>query len=167
MTGWNVDTLKEHIDSILAEHQHAHDQQHTANERALDAAFAAQKSAMQTAFDSRERATDAAFAAQKSAVEAALAAAKEAVQKAETAANSKFDSVNEFRGQLADYQRTLMPRAEVAVMMGAMQEKLDALTHRMDRNDGRSGGLNAGWGYLVGAVGLAAAVIGIVLALLR
>jgi len=43
----------------------------------------------------------------------------------------------------------------------ALSDKIIALTTRMDRGEGRSSGLNAGWGYLIGAIGLAATVISI------
>lgn len=113
------------------------------------------------------------FEAQEKAVEAALIAQKEAVQKAETAAEKRFDSVNEFRAQLSDQATTFMPRREAESSMRAMTEKyeqlaktnadnIDALERRQDRNEGRSSGLGAGWGYLVGGIGIVGAVIGII-----
>ncbi len=52
------------------------------------------------------------FDAQEKAVAAALAAAKEAVVKAETAAEKRFDSVNEFRNTLKDQAGTFITRGE-------------------------------------------------------
>lgn len=113
------------------------------------------------------------FEAQEKAIQAALTAQKEAVQKAETAAEKRFDSVNEFRAQLSDQAATFMPRREAESAMKAMTEKyeqlaktnannIDSIEHRMDRNEGRSSGLGAGWGYLIGGIGLIAAIVGIV-----
>jgi len=45
----------------------------------------------------------------------------------------------------------------------AAEKRFAALEKWQTLNEGRSGGLNAGWGYLLGAVGLASLVIGIVL----
>jgi hypothetical protein len=51
----------------------------------------------------------------KEALTAALAAQQKAVDKAEIATAARFESVNEFRGQLGDQARTLLPRAEYEV----------------------------------------------------
>ncbi len=143
------------------------------------------------------------FEAQEKAVTAALDAAKEAVAKAETAAEKRFDAVNEFRAQLADQASTFMPRNEYNVQYQSLNEKIDAglktngdkieaafktmteritsevkvLSARLDRITtstgeslgslnvsnaevrGHSAGLNAGWGYLVGALGIVTSVI--------
>ncbi len=70
ISGWTVDTLKEHLESMAAAYDRRYEQR---------------------------------FEAQEQAVTAALNAAKEAVQKAEVAAEKRFDAVNEFRGQLAEW----------------------------------------------------------------
>jgi ElaB/YqjD/DUF883 family membrane-anchored ribosome-binding protein len=58
------------------------------------------------------------FIAQEKAVEAALSSAKTATEKAEFAAERRFDSVNEFRGQLRDAQSLYITRSEVAAIVG-------------------------------------------------
>lgn len=58
------------------------------------------------------------------AVGAALSAAKEAVVKAETAAEKRFESVNEFRGTLSDQQRMLMPRTEAELRFSALESQM-------------------------------------------
>jgi hypothetical protein len=100
------------------------------------------------------------FAAQESAVQAALASAEKAVVKAESAAERRFDSVNEFRATLADQARLLMPRAEAESAMKSLTEKLDALQMRVNARDDRGRGMGDIWGYIVGAVGILALVIG-------
>lgn len=72
---------------------------------------------------------------------------------------------NEFRGQLADQQATFITRSETLARAQANADKIDALATRLDKTEGRSGGFNAGWGYLVGAVGLMGAIIAIFFAL--
>ncbi len=127
ISGWTTDTLKAHLDSIIAQ-----------NDRRYTERFNAQESAN-----------------------------KYAQEKA-----------NEFRGMLDDVGKKQMPRAEAETLirstadrwnaqLSSVNEKVDALQARMDRNDGRSGGINAGWLILVAAVGLIATIIGIVFAIRR
>lgn len=118
-------------------------------------------------FEAQEKAVAAALTAQKEAVSAALAAADRAVAKAESASDKRFDSVNEFRGALADNFRTLMPRSESEQARAIINEKIDALTARVNQREDRGQGRGDVWAYVVGAVGLIAAIISIVFALTR
>lgn len=90
----------------------------------------------------------------------------------EAATKYAQEKSNEFRGSLEDIGKKQMPRTEAEAIFKALgekmeslaranAEKIDALQARVDRNEGRSGGLSSGWGYLVGAVGLVAALIAI------
>lgn len=139
---WTVDTLKEHFESRF-----------TAQEKALDAALAAQ-----------EKGTA-----------AALASADRAVVKAETAANDRFNGVNEFRGQLADQVATFPSRSEVDAQFKALADRIDvtttnhaallgALAERVGAIEGKALGTSTLFGYLVGAAGFVAAVVGVVIA---
>lgn len=94
------------------------------------------------------------FDAQEKAVAAALSAAKEAVAKAETAAEKRFEAVNEFRGQLTDQAATFVTRAEYEATRRGDVARVDELKGRVDTSGGRAGGLSAGWAALLGAVGL-------------
>lgn len=86
------------------------------------------------------------------------------------------EKANEFRGSLDDVGKKQMPRAEAeaefkairdqsAGRLQTLNEMIAGLQARLDRMDGRSGGLNSSWAYLVGAVGLLAALIAIFLKL--
>jgi phosphopantetheinyl transferase (holo-ACP synthase) len=90
------------------------------------------------------------FNDQEKAVSAALTAAKEAVVKAETAAEKRFDSVNEFRKTLSDQTSTFIPRPEYTQRLNSMDEKINSITR-----------------ICVGAVMLGIAVITVVLLILR
>jgi hypothetical protein len=127
----------------------------------------------QQRFDSQTKALDAALAAAKEAVQTALVAAEKATSKAEVAADKRFDSVNEFRSQLADQAATFIPRAESEARMNALaelveakfaglMEKVSELSEYNSRAAGRTVGIGAGWNYLVGFIGLIVAVITIV-----
>lgn len=115
-----------------------------------------------TRFEAQDKAVAAALAAQEKAVTAALAAADRAVAKAETASEKRFESINEFRGALADSARLLMPRSEAEQSFRSMTEKLDELTTRVNARDERGRGLSQGWLFLVAAIGLVATVVGLV-----
>lgn len=137
-----------------------------------------------------DRLTDAKFVtfrtlidSQAEKVKLALDAAQTAIDKAEIAneksrdrlaedIKSRFESVNEFRGQQKDIIATFMPRAEFdafrrtyseqhALLRDRYAEEISELKGRLDKTEGKGAGLNAGWGYLLGAVGVVGAVIAI------
>lgn len=174
VSAWTVDSLNAHYAQVLNERDRRYEQRFVAQEKAVADAF---------------------LAAEK-AVGAALAAAKEAVNKAESASEKRFESVNEFRAQLADQQVTFLPRNEYNAQHEALEQKVEAaekaLDHKIDsvakglaegihrngqlisalgirieRAEGQRGGLKEGWGFLVGAVGFISALAAIVVALTR
>jgi len=104
---------------------------------------------------------DVRFEAQGKAVDAALAAAKEAVTKAEIASEKRFESINEFRGTLADQQRTLMPRTEAEKDAETFRMGQDELRARLDRMEGQGLGKQSGVAWIVAA----ASLLGMLLAL--
>jgi deoxyribodipyrimidine photolyase len=106
------------------------------------------------------------FTDQDAAVKAALAAAEKAVVKAETASEKRFDAVNEFRQTVNDIVNKMMPRSEAENSVKANADKIDALATRIDRTEGRSTGLNAGWVYLVAGIGLLATIVSIITAVI-
>jgi hypothetical protein len=121
-------------------------------------------------FDTQEKAMAAALSASDKAVMAALAAADRAVAKSETASEKRFESVNEFRGALADSARLLMPRLEVEQIIKSVVDrveannaKIDAVTSRINSRDDRGRGMGEIWGYVIGALGLCAAVASFIL----
>lgn len=105
------------------------------------------------------------FDAQTMAIGAALNAMKEAVTKAEAATERRFESVNEFRQTLSDQAGTFISRVEFEALREANAERIRELTARLDRTEGRATGFSTGWGFLVGAVGVAAAVIAVAIKL--
>ena len=102
------------------------------------------------------------FTASEKAINAALAAADRAVMKAETAAEKRFESVNEFRGTLSDQQRSLMPRSEADVEFRAMRQIIDDLKTRMDKNEGKSKGFETSWLIFIGLGGLILTLLGLI-----
>jgi hypothetical protein len=138
-------------------------------QRALDAALAAQKEAVTKAETATERIAARAIADQETMreevaerltalrreLEAATAAQKEAVLKAEEATERRFESVNEWRGQSADRERS--QAAERAAMVGSfvlrevaetqfagLETRLSTLQSQVDMQTGqREGALSA------------------------
>jgi hypothetical protein len=105
------------------------------------------------------------FADQDKAVQAALLAAKEAVLKAEVASEKRFESVNEFRGQLADQTATLMPRQEYTVQHAALMEKVNDLTDRVNISDGKARGSQITVGKIYAGLGAAVTILSIIVIL--
>lgn len=92
-------------------------------------------------------------------VEDRFAAIKEAVLKAENATERRFESVNEFRGTLDNQQRTLIPRAEVDVIVKGLEGKIDTNTKQLAALNAERMGIRGGWGYAIGLLG-AISIIG-------
>lgn len=98
------------------------------------------------------------FEASKEAVQAALSAAKEAVIKAELASEKRFESINEFRGQLADQASTLMPRAETEIRLKGITERIEVIDKSVVRSEGRNNGFQLSWGIFLAVASLIAYV---------
>lgn len=98
------------------------------------------------------------------ALRAALAAAEKANDKAEKAQQGINKTQNEFRGTLKDQAATLMPIKEAEAKFDDIQKQINSLLSVQTSSQGKSFGLQAGWGYLTGAIGLAAIIISVILA---
>ena len=99
----------------------------------------------QTQFEARDKAIAAALAAQDRATAAALVSAEKAVAKAEESQLRVNIGQNEFRGALKDYTASLVTRAEVEQWSKAMEDKVAAVTERLNLQAGRSSGVNGTW----------------------
>jgi molecular chaperone DnaK (HSP70) len=82
------------------------------------------------------------FEAQTQGITAAMSAAEKAITKADNATEKRFDGVNEFRGALDDYTKTLAPRSEVATLKESMTKSLGEIEKRLERIDGRKEGMS-------------------------
>lgn len=107
------------------------------------------------------------FVAQRQAVDAALAAADRAVLKAEAAAEKRFEGVNEFRGQLADQQRTLMPRSEAEIRLSVLSDRMSAVEKAVLQVSSRGIGAKDAWGWVVGVIGFVLSVLALLSMLTR
>lgn len=94
----------------------------------------------------------------------ALNASDKAVTKAEVATEKRFESVNEFRGQLDDQAKQLVTRVEFNALRDSIVDKVDEIRRHADRDQGRGAGLQQGWGYLVALISVAIAIVSVILA---
>lgn len=93
--------------------------------------------------------------------------AKQAVDKAEVAVERRLEGLNELRGLVSDYQKTLLPRTEADTWFTSFREDLNKLEKAQTARTGRSAGLAAGWAYLIAAVGLLSVIAGVLIAALN
>lgn len=117
----------------------------------LKAYFDTRLADLRTTLDERYsmqvKAVDDALKAQQTAVQAALLAQKEQSAKSDIADEKRFDLLNELRTGVATKEQ-----------VEALEALIIALTSRVDKNEGHSGGINAGWVYLVAAIGVIATI---------
>ena len=90
---------------------------------------------------------------------ALLTAQEKAINLAEKNAEAWRASANEWRGAMTDRERTFMARGELDTRFASIDTQLNDLKKQVSLMAGKSSGLNAGWGYLVGAVGLIILVV--------
>lgn len=139
VSGWTVDTLR----ALMDERDVRYEQRFQAQQKALQ---------------------DALLAAEK-AVSTAMASADRAVLKAETAAEKRFEGVNEFRATLADQAARLMPRAEAEVSLAAMREKVDSALIRVNTIEAAKHGASDNTKAILAAIGAAIAIAGLFFAM--
>ena len=128
------------------------------------------KEYIDTLIAAQDKAVGVGLNAQRTAIDAALTSQKEAVIKAEAAAEKRFESVNEFRAQLATQQSTFVTRAEYDAELRAVKSgldtyiksvitKIDDLQDRLNRSEGRNSGIKDVWGYVIGAAAVGGFII--------
>lgn len=110
--------------------------------------------------DLQDKANMQRFESMERANSLALSVAKDAVSKAETAAEKRFDSVNEFRSTLKDQQQTLMPRVEAESRLKGIEERMALIQNRLDIITGNKQGTDWLWGVLIAAAIGAAIIFG-------
>ena len=115
--------------------------------------------------DERDQRYEQRFSDLEKSLTVALAASEKAILKAESATERRFDAVNEFRSTLSDQAAQFVTRAENHATNLRMAERLEELTDRVNRSEGRGAGLSAGWVYLLAGIAALGTIISIYLAL--
>jgi len=140
-TSWTIESLRDFLIRLIE-----------INDKRYDQRFADAKTAV-----------DIAFNAQKESVNSALLSADRAVLKAESAAEKRFDSVNEFRATLADQQRMLMPRAEAEIIFKSLADRIQVLSDDKKTNEGQKKGSGEMIAWFIAALGVGTAIISLIL----
>jgi hypothetical protein len=151
ISGWTVDTLREHIDQRTEDLRDGVRRQIDDDRAAVQRQIADLRTMLDERYATQTKALDAAFKAAEQAVSVALANAEKAVAKAEAAADARFASVNEFRKTLSDQTATFIPRAEYDAAHDALSDRVAAnadrvaalelrLTSRLDLGEGSDRG---------------------------
>jgi hypothetical protein len=140
-------------------------------DRRYEDRFKAQETTVGDRFKAAETAVSAALAAQEKSTSASFTASEKAIGKAEAAQSDYNIRSNEFRGQLDDQAKTLMPRAEASVQFRSYDEKIEQLRTeiaglRESRSEG--GGRQSGQQYIVGLlIAIAGIVMGVALRFIK
>jgi hypothetical protein len=142
-SGWTIDTLRQHIDIVLAERELRYEQRFQASQVALQAALTADRALVQ-----------AALAAQEKSTQAAMVAAKEAVGKTERDAEKRFELLNELRAGVATSQQ-----------FDALEKMLNELRTEVVGMRQRGVGVSASWAMMLGLGGLILTIIGVAVAI--
>lgn len=169
--GWTVETVLDyilamlelrtrHVDELAARLRELIE----ANNKRLDERHRAQVTATDTEFASLRNELHSSLLALKEAVAQGMASADRAVSKAEVASEKRFEGVNEFRAQLGDSQRTLMPRAEAENRLNMLSDKVGVLEGFRTEVLSRGTGTKEGYGWAIGIVGVVLTVVTIVAA---
>jgi hypothetical protein len=95
----------------------------TGDER--DDVLATKLDSLREIVDERDRRYEERFKAMDEKTGLALTSSEKAVAKAEMATEKRFDSVNEFRGQLKDQAATLLTRVEADARFKGLEEKIE------------------------------------------
>jgi hypothetical protein len=121
---------------------------------------------LQSQIAALDRLTEARSLAQDERVALALTSAQTAVTKAETATEKRFESVNEFRRTLSDQTQEFVTRREFEQIRDTNAERIREMQTRLDKTEGRSGGLQSGYGYLVAGIGAVVVIVNLAIYLL-
>ena len=79
----------------------------------------------------RDRQYHAEIAAIRREHEADIQSLMQSIAKAEEAQKSYNERSNEFRGQLDDQAKTLMPRSEATLLVAQVDQRVDTMAHRL------------------------------------
>ena len=93
------------------------------------------------------------------------ASSDRAINKSEAATEKRFESLNDFRGQLTDQASRFMPREVADTQIGELKKQLATLTQRIDVSQGSSVGAKDKTASLYAFIGVTSAFLGIIVLL--
>jgi hypothetical protein len=129
------------------------------------------ESALHLAEEKFQNERDRRYAEVKNAEEKALKVKEEADRTALSLAREiqtyKDEKANELRSQIERERGSYATQGDLKGAIEKLEATVKPLADWIASQQGRTGGLNAGWGYLVGAIGVIATVISLVILLTR
>lgn len=141
------------LERFIDERERRHIERWEAQQQAIASAFAAAEKAVAAALETRER-----------AVQAAFDSAEKAILKAETSIEKRADATYVALGELQRLLAGLMPKGEALSRYDDQEKRLLALVSRLDRIEGKSGGVSTLAAGLAAGIGLLIAVASIIVA---
>jgi hypothetical protein len=92
--------------------------------------------------------------ASRDAVNMALETSKDAITKAETAYEKRFDSNNEWKETFSELSGRMVTRTEYSTAHEAMKDKIEEVGGRVKTIEGKSSGIGASLGVVMGVAAL-------------
>ena len=145
---------RERLDALLVEREARHVERWEAQQLAITSAFQAAEKAVAAALDTREK-----------AVQAAFDSAEKAILKAETSIEKRADATYVALNELQRLLAGLMPKGEALSRYEDQEKRLQALGSRLDRIEGKAGGVSFLAAGLAAGLGLLIAVVAIIVSL--
>lgn len=105
------------------------------------------------------------FEGQEKAFAAQIDAARQETRKTEAAMDRRFESVNEFRAQLADQTANLMPRKEAQAVLDAQVLRIGLLEDLVHADASRRRGVSDGAKLIASVVAFVSIVLGAVISI--
>lgn len=165
-TAWTLDTLKAYFEAILREQRLAMDMATVEREKAAQILrdgllhqIESGDHALEHHIQEQVRQIRTIIEMGSAQVQAAFDASEKAILKAETATERRFESVNEFRAQLASQTASFMPREVAEARFDQHAARIAELDKKASAAAGKSAGVSASVGLMIGA---SAVVISIV-----
>ena len=137
--GWTVDTLKIHYDALMEADARFHGER--------DKRYAEVKAAEEKALHVKE------------------VADAEALRLQRENTITKDVQADKLRDQVGSERGVYATRDDLLAAIEKVMEHVSPVIEYVTAQQGRTGGLHAGWGYLIGAVGLLTSVVFVVIAL--
>ncbi len=116
VSGWTTDTLKAYFERVLTERSASYQERFDGQEHAVEIALAAVNTEFHEHLIQYRREVDQAFEA-----------SDKAITKAEMATDKRFESINEFRGQLRDQQADFLTRPYYEARHHGLEEAIQAM----------------------------------------
>ena len=161
------------VRSIVYEATQRFDDLQKAEVKRIDEKIYLTNDKVQSQFTSAKEAVGIASTAQEKAMAAALEGTKDAINKADTNTDKRFGAISEKIDNLAETiskstgaQGIYVTHTDLSNEMSKLRADFETMLRPvityMNSSQGRSSGLNSGWIYLIGGVGLIATILSII-----